>query len=99
MLNWHISVNRGRGCFEGDDLEKVIKSMIKYYAEDDRSPEQITMIAAYDDEGEILQQASDMKIREINERVEEEVEEWRKEIASERENQRQIRSEYRASLI
>lgn len=92
MLNWIIETTRGD--FEGVTQEQVIQKMISHYAKNDRDPKQITKISACDDLGEITQQVSEDEIGKIQDRVEEEVREWREKVEEEAEGLREIQNDY-----
>lgn len=99
MLNWYIALNHGRKEFEGENFEQVIKDVIEYYATREETPDDISLIAAFDDDGVMVQQADEFKTREIQEQIEEEVSQWIKELEDHRREQVYLRSDYRASLI
>lgn len=103
MFDWHISLNNGRIIFEGNDLDKVIDNMIKHYVENELSPNQITLITAYDDEGELVCEYTNenqpLRLGELQDRFEQGVKDWNKEILNNRREEEMTRRDLRMVLV
>lgn len=97
MLNWIIETNRE--SFEGINLEKVIQNVINFYEENNIDPKQIIKIYAVDNSGEICQQVSENEMNDIQEKIEQEVKEWKEEVKANYREQEFLRRDYFAALI
>lgn len=96
MADWIIETDRN--CFSASSLEEVINDTINFYYENDKNVENIDSISC-EENGEIYQQLPQSEIRQIQNRIEEEVNEWKKEAEEYREELRLLRRDYHASLI
>ncbi len=95
MLDWIATIKRG-AVFEAKSLEALKKQMIEHYAENDCDAEQIISICAYDDEGELVQSASQEQLSRIQSEIEEAVNEWREEANANYQDRKQIEREVRS---
>lgn len=69
--------------------------MIEFYGLNDSDPEEITEIYGYDS-GEVLQQIPANEINQLNERIRDEVDEWREEAKANYQDRKQIEREVRS---
>lgn len=95
-MEWTIETTRG--CFEGSRLKKVIESMVQHYGENDQDPAQITSITAYYENSK-ERQICQKGIGKIQDKIEEDVADWRKESQQAYEGQKDIERDYWASSL
>lgn len=94
MLDWIAQMKRG--VFEAESLEALKKQMIEHYAERNEDAGQIISLCGYDENGELLQQASEKELSEIQKEIEKGVTEWREEAQSNYQDRKQIEREVRS---
>lgn len=90
-MEWTIETSRG--CFEGDRLKKVVESMVQHYGENDEDPAQIKSITAYYENSK-ERQICQKVIAKIQDKIEDEVVDWRKEAQEAYEGQKDIERDY-----
>lgn len=95
-MDWTIETTKG--CFQGNRLKEVINDMIEYYGSNDEDPEQVTDAYAYGKDDRLFQICA-KGISKIQERIEEEVAEWRRVADEEWRGQKDIESDYYRNLL
>lgn len=95
-LTWTIDTDRG--CFEGNNIEKIVAQMVEHYISNNYFVDDITEIYACID-GEILHQIYKEEINKIQRRIEKEVDEGNENIIYEMEGAQLIRADFFSNLI
>ena len=96
-MTWTVEMNSG--CFQGDSLKELVDDIADFYCRDDEySVEQITDLYWMNDEG-MCCQVSEQGISWFQDQCDETQQRYQQEIAEEREHQRQLRSDYCASIL